>query len=358
MEEQIYLQATEFRREGSLFLPLFLTTSPADRVVPEFRDAGLPVECLDLGRFRWAQGRRLLRVVSENRIEVVHWNFTPPLHNPYVWFLTLFRPGVRHYFTDHNSRILPVPPPPSGFRKAFKALLLKRYGKVICVSDYVRNCLQEQGGWSNLSSHLHFINTDRFQPDAQARQDVRRRLGAAGRFVLLLVANLIPEKGVDVALRALPHLPEDITLWVVGSGGEADGLRELGRQLGVSGRVQFLGPQNHVEPYMQGADCLVCPSRWAEAAGLVNLEALASGLPVLASRVGGIPEYVEDGVTGLLFPAGDAGQLADCVRRLHGDPEFRQTLARQARAAALKRFSAGDRLEDFLALYRTLDEAP
>jgi glycosyltransferase involved in cell wall biosynthesis len=353
LEEQICLQARAFRERGSLFLPLFLSASPADRAVPEFRDAGVAVECLDLDRFRWGSCRRLLRLVGEHRIEVVHWNFTPPLNNPYLWVLSLLRPGVRHYFTDHNSRTLPAPRPQPPLLRAFKRALLKRYDKVIGVSEFIRDSLRDQGCWSNLSSCLHFINADRFRPDAEARREVRRGLDAEDRFVVLVVANLIREKGVDVAVRAMARLPEGVTLWVVGGGGEAGVLQAQAGQLGAAGRIHLLGPQRHVQPYMQAADCLVCPSLWAEAAGLVNLEALACGLPVVASRVGGIPEYVEDGRTGLLFTPGDADGLAACLLRLHGDTEFRNALARQARAQALERFSAHNRLDDFLAAYRT-----
>ena len=81
---------------------------------------------------------------------------------------------------------------------------------------------------------------------------------------------------------------------------------------------------------MQAADCLVCPSLWAEAAGLVNLEALSTGLPVVASRIGGIPEYVEDGKTGMLFPPGDHQALAALIRRLMDTPEEYQQLAAAA----------------------------
>ena len=70
---------------------------------------------------------------------------------------------------------------------------------------------------------------------------------------------------------------------------------------------------------MQGADCFVCPSLWAEAAGLVNLEAQSSGLPTVASNVGGIPEYVADGKTGFLFSPGNATELADRIRQLLSD---------------------------------------
>src|SRR5262249_49879111 len=154
----------------------------------------------------------------------------------------------------------------------------------------------------NLERCLHFINTDRFRPDSGVRAAVRREHGADQRFVALAVANLIPEKGIDIAVRALAEAPAHITLWVVGTGAEGGTLQALSATRGLGERVSFSGQRTLVEPIMQAADCLVCPSLWAEAAGLVNLEALGTGLPVLASRIGGIPEYVDDGVTGYLFP--------------------------------------------------------
>ena len=173
-----------------------------------------------------------------------------------------------------------------------------------------------------------------------------------GVCVVLAVANLILEKGIDVALRALTLAPPGATLWVVGTGTEARKLQALSQELGVADRVTFFGQQVHVQPFMQAADCLVCPSRWAEAAGLVNLEALSTGLPVLASRIGGIPEYVEDGETGLLFAPGDHAALGALIGRLHDHPLECRQLGANARANACERFSVGSKINDYLDLYR------
>src|SRR5262249_49635315 len=134
--------------------------------------AGVPIACLDLGRFRWKVLWQLLDLIRRNRINVLHWNFSPPLSNSYVWWLTLLRPGVKHYFTDHNSRIYPLPANSRGWKKAFKRLLLKRYHKVIGVSQFVLDCLKDQDVWSNLVCCKHFINTGRFQPDPTTRAKV------------------------------------------------------------------------------------------------------------------------------------------------------------------------------------------
>ncbi|MFO0964220.1 MAG: glycosyltransferase family 4 protein [Gemmataceae bacterium] len=350
MEEQIVLLADRFRQEGGLFLPLFIGDPDAD--ASQFQRRGIDAHCLELRRFSWRTLLRLRRLIQSRGIDLVHWNFMPPLTNRYTWALSFLTPRVRHWFTDHNSRLLPVAAPPTGLRKACKRLLLKRYGQVLCVSRYVRDCLEEQGVWSNLACLTHFVNTERFRPDPASRARLRAALEADERFVLVVVGHLIKEKGVDVALRALAELPANVALWVAGSGPEQEALERLIADLRLDERVRLLGLQRDVQPYLQAADCFVCPSLWGEAAGLVNLEAQACGTPLIASRIGGIPEYVVEGRTGLLFPPGDHHALAACVRRLVVDADLRARFARDARAHALEHFSPDVRLPEWVDLYR------
>jgi glycosyltransferase involved in cell wall biosynthesis len=352
LEEQIFFLAQAFRAEGSLFLPLFLDPAgPEQAGTAAFQAAGLPTASLNLWGFRWSTFYRLNALIGRQRIQLMHWNFYPPV-NAYVGLLSVLRPRLQHFFTDHNSRPLPLPRPARGLRRLVKRTLLKRYRTVCCVSRFVQDCLAAQRSWPNLKCCLHFINTDRFRPDSAVRHNVRTEHGAEGKFVILVVANLISEKGVDVALRALALTPPPVTLWVVGSGAEAANLQALSCQLGVADRVQFFGQQVHVQPFMQAADCLACPSLWAEAAGLVNLEALSTGLPVLASRIGGIPEYVDDGQTGLLFPPADHHALAALIRRLHDNRQECTKLGIQARVRAVESFSVSKHINDYLDLYR------
>jgi glycosyltransferase involved in cell wall biosynthesis len=173
---------------------------------------------------------------------------------------------------------------------------------------------------------------------------------------MLVVAHLIKDKGVDVAVRAMAELP-DVQLWIVGEGPEESALRSLVAELKLEDRVRLLGLQAHVQPYLQAADCFVCPSLWGEAAGLVNIEAQACGTPIIASRIGGIPEYVADGRTGFLFSPGDHRDLARCVRRLIDDPALQRRLAEQARTDSLERFSPQARLPEYLDLYRRWEDA-
>jgi glycosyltransferase involved in cell wall biosynthesis len=351
LEEQVFILARAFRDRGSRFVPLF-TAPPDPATLQRYRDAGLETAFLDLTQFRPATLERLVDMLRHLEIEIVHWNFFSPLANPYLWSLSVLTPSVSHFFTDHNSRTAPVRPANGGLQGALKRLLSKRYSSVVGVSNYVVDCLRHQGVWPGEPTRLlHFINTERFAPDPAVRAELRQRLRDDDAFVLVTVAYLIPAKGVDVVVRALADLPAHVRLWVVGDGPELGRLQAQAGDLGVQDRVRFLGLQSMVQPFLQAADAFVCPSRWAEAAGLVNLEAQATGLPVLASDIGGIPEYVADGQSGFLFPVGDHDQLADHVRRLAGDTELCREMGRMARARACRDFSVEARLGDFLALY-------
>jgi L-malate glycosyltransferase len=352
LEEQTLTLARSFREQGSLFLPVFLRPLDSESAA-QYSRAGLEVEALDLEQFRLRTLRHLVRLIQQHRIEIVHWNFYHPAFNPYLWALTVLKPGVEHYFTDHISRPAAGAGPVS--RGRLKASLVRvlacRYRKILCVSDFVLAQVRRSAG-SQVGRLHHFINTDRFRPDPSVRSQVRQAQGVGEEFVAVTVAQLIKDKGIDVAVKSLAQLPEAAVLWVVGEGPEQGNLAVLAQDLGLGNRVRFFGPQRNVEPFIQAADCALCPSVWAEAAGLVNLEALACGLPVVASRIGGIPEFVDDGHTGFLFTPGDHRELADRIRRLCDDPELRHRMGQKARLDAIERFSTQRQIGLHLALYQ------
>ena len=350
LEEQIICMAQAFAMYGRLFYPLF---SCREGIYENpLQELGIEAECLDLRSFSWFRLVRLSRLISRHKITLVHWNFTEVLRNGYLWWLTILHPRVRHFYTDHISRTSGSPRPSgSSLNSAAKRLLLRRYNKVICVSEFIFDDLQSRGTCSNLVLCRHFINTDRFRPDARVRDDLRRQLDVEDCFVVLAVAHLIKAKGIDVLLRAMAELPDRVRLWIVGDGEESAALHQLSAELHLTSRVYFQGHQKNVAPFMQAADCFVCPSLWAEAAGLVNLEAAASGLPVIASRTGGIPEYVEDGRTGFLFLPGDHCELARYIRLIREDPVLFRTISGQARERAVDKFTVDVGVREHLQLY-------
>lgn len=185
------------------------------------------------------------------------------------------------------------------------------------------------------------IDVGRFQPDAEARDALRRELELGPETTVLgAVGHFGKEKGIDVVLRGYAALgrslgPGTTALIVVGDGDDAqrEALQRLAAE--VTGRVIFAGFRRDVERWFQAFDVFVHGAR-QEAFGLVLAEAMAVGLPVVATRVGGIPDIVRDGQTGLLVPPDQPAALAGALERLVRAPDLRATMgaasARVARA--------------------------
>ena len=180
------------------------------------------------------------------------------------------------------------------------------------------------------------VDTDLFAPGDRAA--ARARLGLDDRPVLLWVGRVAPIKGLDTLLDAVARLSPDGRVRLLIVGGDVDepmseheaSLRRRIARLGLDGSVCFVGPQpQSVLPlYYAAADVTVLPSYY-ESFGMVALEAMACGSPVIASRVGGLVTTVRDGVTGFLIPEGDVGALAERISALIADPDLRWRVGRE-----------------------------
>jgi L-malate glycosyltransferase len=172
---------------------------------------------------------------------------------------------------------------------------------------------------------------------------------------ITMVANLRPEKGhdilIDAAVDVLRRYP-DAHFEIVGGGTELAPLIARADARGVLDAVTFLGHCDDVPARLADGDIFALPSR-SEAFPNAVLEAMATGLPIVASGVGGILELVDDGVTGLLVPPGDAPSLADRLCRLMNDPALASRLGNAARAEALARYSFDRMVAAFESLYLT-----
>lgn len=161
---------------------------------------------------------------------------------------------------------------------------------------------------------------------------------AAWAWRLLYVGRVVPQKGVATAIAALARLPREATLAIVGEGDTAyrSELEALADRLGVAERVHFYAPRHPeaLPEVYRAADAIVFPVEWAEPWGLVPLEAMALGRPVLATGRGGSAEYLRDGTNSLLFAPGDADALAAAARRLAADPALRERLCVGGRETA------------------------
>jgi len=273
----------------------------------------------------WAFVRQLSR-----DYDVLHLNLFPPRGIvPLVAYLARSTPVI---FVDHFSG---HGPQPSRARAALRWTLdtfaAARIAVMVGVSDYVSRRAEARFG-----SRLRAVETihggvrlERFAPP-------ERRSGDG--LHVAAVSNLIPEKGLEVLLRAAARCRAPLRISVAGDGPDGRRLEALAETLGIADRVSFLGLRNDVDRLLREADVFVHPALWDEAFGLTVAEAMASGCPVVASRVGAIPELMTDGEHGLLFRAGSVDELSATLDRLVGDAALRERLGRNARSRIVERF--------------------
>jgi L-malate glycosyltransferase len=169
---------------------------------------------------------------------------------------------------------------------------------------------------------------------------LRARLAPAGEKILIHISNFRPVKRitavVEVFARVRRQLPAKLLM--VGDGPDLPAAQRLAASLGVAADVDFLGEQDLLAPLLSVADVFLLPSI-QESFGLAALEAMTCEVPVVASRVGGVPELVEDGVTGILCPADDLTAMATASMRLLTDAALHRKMAQAARNRAVERFN-------------------
>ena len=201
----------------------------------------------------------------------------------------------------------------------------------------------------------NFVDTRRFAPAAGPPSAVGARPA-----VLVHVSNFRSLKRVDdvvaIFAEARRRAPERaMTLQLVGDGPEYERIRGLVQAADLDEAVQFLGERTDLPAVLRNADLFLLPSE-SESFGLAALEAMSCGVPVIASRVGGVPEVVIDGETGLLAPVGDIAAMAAHVVRLLADAPLRARLGQAARARAQTVFPLEETVGKYEALYRRLLE--
>ena len=237
-------------------------------------------------------------------------------------------------------------------------LLKKRGAAFIAVSDFIRDCLLSKGFSPEKVHRLYIgVDTGRFSPLSESTEKVAERY-------ILNVARHVSVKGVGTTLRAFARVAREfpeVNLVQVGVGPLTESHRRLSRELGIADRVRFLGnlPHESVLHLMQRSEIVALTSETAntgarEALGMVLNEASSCGIPVVATRSGGIPEAVIDGETGFLSPERDDQSLAENLARLLVDNELRQRFGAGGRKFVCERFCLRKQTSKLELLYDQL----
>ncbi|HET9674277.1 MAG TPA: glycosyltransferase family 4 protein [Gaiellaceae bacterium] len=267
-------------------------------------------------------------------------------------------PIVVHTFHGHVLRGYFGPLRTLGFR-LLERWLARITTALIAVSPEVRDDLVRLGVAPREKFTVVRLGIELEQriADRDGRDETRRVLGIGpDRFTVGWIGRMTGVKRTSDVLLAFKRLRErgvDACLCMVGDGPERDQVERRAHELGIMRDTLFLGYQEEVAPFYAAFDAMILPSA-NEGTPVSAIEALAAGRPVVATRVGGVPDVVRDGEDGFLVDLGAVDQLADSLARLAEDPALREAMGSAGRARVLPRYSVKRLVDDVDRLYRSL----
>ena len=231
---------------------------------------------------------------------------------------------------------------------------------VTCISNYLKEeTIKHFGITKPIEVISNFVNCDEYAPikDEAARAEARRKLAAPDEAILMHLSNFRPVKRVvdvvKVFARVARELPAQLIL--VGDGPERSAAEWLAHDLHINDRVHFMGKQERVDELLPLADLMVMPSE-LESFGLAALEAMACKVPSIATRVGGVPELIDDGVTGLLYPVGNVDDMAAGAVSLLKDRTGLEAMREAGRKTAQERFCSSLVVPHYVKYYEQVLE--
>lgn len=340
--------------DRSRYRMFFATLNPIAPWLKEYMESQ-GVECFSCDARQRAEYPmamlKLARFLRRQSIDILHAHlFEPSVIGLQAGVLarTPMRIMTRHY-SDYHTRIN------KRWHVRLDQLCTQLCKRVIAVSEHTAEHMitEESAPPEKIRVVLNGIDFERVKvsgPDASER--IRREFDVKDAYLLLIAARLHSEKGYEYLFRAMPQIKQKadrpVMLLVAGRGTFEKEYRQQVRELGCEDSVRFLGFRKDLPDLMTSADLFVLPSV-AEAFGLVLTEAIYLGTPVVATRVGGIPEIVDNGIDGLLVPPANNTALADAVVSLLTNPQRRAEMSGAGREKIVRRFQ-------FEAMVRAYEE--
>jgi N-acetyl-alpha-D-glucosaminyl L-malate synthase BshA len=294
---------------------------------------------------------KMAEVMTRYELDILHVHYAIP-HSISAYLAKMMSPDRKTPFvtTLHGTDITLV-----GNDRSY--LPITRFGieqsdAVTAVSQYLKQrTVDEFQIRRPISVVPNFVNCDVYSRSTDPRQ--RERYASSDEGILIHISNFRPVKRLDDVIAIFSQVRSRCRakLLMVGDGPERPKAEWLAATHGVGDDVLFLGKQNDMAQFLSVADILLLPSE-NESFGLVALEAMACEVPVVATRVGGIPEVVEHERDGFLYDLGDVPMMAQACIRMLENPAFRSELGKNARAHARRNFCASKIVEVYEDLYR------
>jgi N-acetyl-alpha-D-glucosaminyl L-malate synthase BshA len=295
---------------------------------------------------------KMVEVARTHRLQILHVHYAIPFAAAAIIAAQVAPElGLKVVTTLHGTDITLVGGSPSF--KPVIAWSIERSDAVTAVSEFLKDETYRrisvkkeiQTVYNFIDPESHTARVPRCIPEKESDRQM----------TLMHISNFRPVKRLGDVVRIFQRVKQaiDARLVLVGDGPEFGSTVELVESLGLSKSVRFVGVVDEVVSILPAADLLLLPSE-TESFGLVALEAMASGVPVVASDVGGLPEVVEHGVTGYLAPVGDVEAMARYSLEILRDCSMGKRFAKQARARAVEHFSYGSIIPQYEAVYERL----
>lgn len=305
-------------------------------------DAGIAVRrMVSRGPLDLTRVVRLVGWLRRDRIDVAHaFLFNA---SAYTYLATRFTPGTRFVASARNCK-----PEPSRVRRTVMRRAFRAADTVICNSRQVATFAEQHYAAQKDRIRVVYNGVDAARFASARRPHSGLRVGTIGR--------IEAQKNLEMFLRAAREVATtfpDATFEIAGTGSLLDKVTATARELGLAERVRFVGPVADVPAFLAGLDQFWLTSDW-EGTPNVVLEAMAAGVPVIATAVGGTPEIVESERTGVLVAAGDAASLVAAACRLMQDRRAADEMAERARVEVRERFSIAAMVEATERVYATV----
>jgi glycosyltransferase involved in cell wall biosynthesis len=305
----------------------------------------------DRGPWDWQVAKRLLDVCRRENVSIWHGHD----YKSNALGLLLRRFWTMRLVTTVHGWVKKTWRTPLYYR--VDELCLPRYDTVICVSEDLRDRCVARGVRPDRCLLIeNGIDADQFQRRTESTESKRSAGVPSGRMVVGAVGRLSPEKGFDALIQAAQRLHlagHDLEVWILGEGEGESALKELAARLGFADRLRLLGYQSDPRPFYEAMDVFALSSL-REGLPNVVLEALAMQVPIVATRVAGVPRLVRDGETGLLVEPGSVDALAAGLGRLLTDAGGRSRFAAAGRRSVTDNHSFSARMQKIRAIYDDL----
>lgn len=274
-----------------------------------------------------------------------------------AWLLKLFNPRLKFVLTLQEGKDLKTQ---NRAVKFFRKLIIKKADVITAISNYLKDYARRFNKRAKIMIVPNGVDIDNFAKEYSYGElsMLADWLGIKpGERVIVTVSRLVPKNGIDILIKAFKILncklkTVNCKLVLIGDGEQKEKLVLLAKELGIFDKVIFVGSVSHAElpKYLKIADVFVRPSR-SEGLGSAFLEAMAAGTPIIGTKVGGIPDFLKDGETGVFCKIDDSEDLADRISLILNDKDLAEKLKKNAKELVAEKYNWDKIAVQFTELY-------